>query len=96
MPAYAIFHVDEIIDRERLKAYQQAAHPTVAEFGGKVIAAYGRQEIVEGPPLVGIVTIEFPSYEIAQAWYHSPGYSNAKRLREGAVSCRAAIVDGKP
>lgn len=95
MPAYVIFHVDEIIDRDRLKAYQQAAHPTVAQFGGKVIAAYGKQEIVEGPPLAGIVTIEFADYETAQAWYHSPGYSAAKQLRAGAVRCRAAIIDGK-
>lgn len=96
MPGYAIFQVDEILDRDRLKTYQQAAHPTLAKFGGKVIVAYGKQELVEGPALVGNVIIEFPSYEAAQQWYHSDAYSDAKQLRAGAVRCRACIVDGKP
>ena len=95
MKGYVIFYVDAVHDRARLKAYQAAGGPTLAEFGGKVIIAYGEQEPVEGPPMFGVVTIEFPTYQAAQGWYHSEGYQAAKAIRETAATCRAVIVAGK-
>jgi uncharacterized protein (DUF1330 family) len=97
MKAQVIFFVEKIHDREGLKAYQKAAHPTLEEAGGRVIVAYGRQEVVEGSDLAGVVVVEFPNYEAAQAWYHSPGYTQAAHLRKsGAAECHAVIVEARP
>ncbi len=96
MTAHVIFFVEKIHDPAGLRAYQAAAHPTLAEAGGRVISAYGEQEVVEGAPLAGVVVIEFPTYEAAQAWYHSPGYTKAAALRKGgAAECHAVIVRGR-
>ncbi|MFO1426016.1 MAG: DUF1330 domain-containing protein [Steroidobacteraceae bacterium] len=95
MKGYVIFYVEQILDPAQLKAYQQAAHPTLVPHGGRVIIGYGRQEPVEGDPVVGVVTVEFPSYESARAWYHSGGYQSAKALRADAARCRAVIVEGR-
>ena len=95
MKSYVIFYVEEVSDPSALKAYQAAAHPTLAEHGGKVIVAYGQQEMVEGSAIKGVVEIEFPSYDAARAWYHSDGYQQAKKLRDGGVRCHAVIVEAK-
>jgi uncharacterized protein (DUF1330 family) len=96
MPAYVIFYVEKINDLAGLKAYQKAAHPTLSAAGGRVIVGYGQQEWVEGPPLAGVVIVEFPTFEAASAWYHSPGYTQAAKLRKsGAAECHAVIVQGR-
>jgi uncharacterized protein (DUF1330 family) len=96
MTAQVIFFVEKINDRDGLKAYQKAAHPTLEAAGGRVIVAYGRQEVVEGSDLAGVVVVEFPDYESAQNWYHSPGYTQAAKLRQsGAAECHAVIVEGR-
>jgi uncharacterized protein (DUF1330 family) len=96
MTAHVIFFVEKINDPAGLKAYQRAAHPTLEPAGGRVTIAYGEQEVVEGSPLAGVVMIEFPTYEAARAWYHSPGYTQAAAIRKaGAAECHAVIVQGK-
>jgi len=95
MKGHAIFYVQGITDHERLKAYQVAAHPSVRAFGGKVIAAYGQQEVVEGYEVRGIVLIQFPDYKSATDWYHSPEYQAAKKIRHGAVTCHTVIFEGR-
>lgn len=95
MKGYVIFYVEEITDPKSLKDYQNAAHPTLEQHGGKVFVGYGRQEVVEGPPVRGVVSIEFPSYEAAREWYHSAAYQEAKVIRRAAVTCHAVIVEGK-
>ena len=95
MSAYVIFLVDEISDSERLAAYRALAQPTVLKAGGRVIVGYERHEVVEGEPIVGVVMIEFPTFEAAQEWYRSPEYTEAAKLRKIGALCRAVIVDGR-
>lgn len=95
MTAYVIYQVDEISDPEQLEKYKQAAHPTLQAAGGKILAAYGRQEVVEGESIVGVVVVEFSTFEAAQNWYHSPAYKQATALRLKAASVRAVIVEGR-
>jgi uncharacterized protein (DUF1330 family) len=95
MKSYVVFYVEGITDQERLKAYQVAAHPSVSAFGGRVISAYGRQEVVEGHEIRGIVLIQFPDYQSAADWYHSPDYQAAKQIRHGAVNCHTVIFEGR-
>jgi uncharacterized protein (DUF1330 family) len=96
MPAYVIFFVDEINEPDGLNAYKKAAFPSLVAAGGKPVIAYGKQEVVEGAPMAGVVTLEFPTFETASTWYHSPEYAEAKKLRENGVAvCRAVIVEGR-
>ena len=96
MTAYVIFFVEEISDAGQLDQYKQAAHPTLKHAGGSVVIAYGRQELLEGPPLAGVVMVEFPTFEAAQDWYHSAEYQKAAELRMLAARSRAVIVEGLP
>jgi uncharacterized protein (DUF1330 family) len=95
MTGHVIFFVEDISDPEQLKKYQKAAHPTIGDFGGKVTIAYGRQEIVEGGELKGVVMVEFPTFEAAQQWYHSTAYQEAAALRKFAARTHTVIVEAR-
>lgn len=41
-----------------------------------------------------IVVLEFPELSDAKAYYHSPEYSEARKLREGIGSFEVIAVDG--
>ena len=96
MNGYVIFYVEEISDPDQLEKYKQAAHPTLKAAGGKVVAAYGRQEVVEGESLAGVVMIKFDNYENARDWYRSAAYQEAKELRKFAARTHAIIIEGRP
>jgi uncharacterized protein (DUF1330 family) len=40
------------------------------------------------------VVLEFPDLDAARRWYDSPGYGEARRLREGAATLRMVAVQG--
>ena len=42
-------------------------------------AYYGRQEVLEGAAVEGVVILEFPTFDEAKAWYDSPAY---RKVRE--------------
>ncbi len=41
-----------------------------------------------------IAILEFPSAEQAKAWYHSPGYSAIKGIRQRAAIASLVLVPG--
>jgi len=94
MKAYVIFYVESIADPELLERYKHAARPTLATAGGSVTVAYGRHEVLEGAPLAGVVTVEFPTFDAARAWYHSEAYSAASELRKSATKAHVVLVEG--
>ena len=59
-----------------------------------VLAAYGRQEVIEGPDVEGVVILEFPTFEAAKAWYDSPAYRKVREHRFRGADYRAVIVEG--
>ena len=61
--------------------YSQKVGKTLSGHPVKVLAAYGRQEVVEGPEVEGVVILEFPSFEAAKAWYDSPAYREVREHR---------------
>lgn len=59
------------------------------------LAIHGRQEVLEGPKNEDIVILEFPSYEAAQAWYHSsPEYRAASEHRFQEGDYRFILTEG--
>ncbi len=94
MPAYLIARV-EVTDWSRYQEYTKATPGAIARFGGKFIVRGGKVETFEGPPETRrVVIIEFPSLDQAKAFYHSPEYAQAKKLREGAAIGQFLAVDG--
>lgn len=94
MSAYAIFIRDSTRDPVELERYSQVAGNTLAGYRVKILAAYGRQEVLEGPPVEGVVILKFPSIEAAKAWYDSPAYAEAREHRFKGATYRAVVVEG--
>ena len=94
MPAYAIFIRDSTRDPKELETYSRVAPATLAGHPVTPRVAYGRHEVLEGPPIEGAVVLEFPTFEAARAWYDSPAYREAREHRFKSASYRAFIVQG--
>ena len=94
MPAYVIIETD-IHDPEQYERYKAASPAAVAAGDGRFLARGGELAVLEGdwdPPR--IVVLEFPDLETAKRWYESPGYQEAKQLRDGAANLRMVAVEG--
>jgi uncharacterized protein (DUF1330 family) len=94
MPAYVIVETD-IHDPEQYSHYQAASPDAVHAGGGRFVVRGGELAVLEGDWRPSrLVILEFPDLETAKAWYESPKYEEAKRLREGAASLRMVAVQG--
>ena len=94
MPAYAIFIRETTRDPSELAIYTPKAAASMAGHAMSILAAYGRQEVLEGPEAEGVVIVEFPSMEVANAWYDSPAYREARAHRFRGADYRAILVEG--
>ena len=94
MPAYVIFIRERTLDPSELDAYAKAAGPSLEGLPFKVLAAYGRQEVLEGPAAEGVAIAEFPTMEAARRWYESPAYQAAAQHRFKGAIYRGFIVEG--
>lgn len=98
MPAFIAFLID-IRDQAAFSDYARAAAPTYAMYGGGVALRGPIVGLLEGDLDVKqdtrLVVLQFPSLERARAWWHSPQYQTAVKLRRHPVSdSRAFLVDG--
>lgn len=94
MPAYAIFIRERTRDQAALDVYSPLAGASLDGHSLKILAAYGRQETVEGATSEGTVILEFPTLEAARAWYESPAYRAAREHRFRGADYRAFFVEG--
>ena len=74
--------------------YVKAASVAIAKFGGKPMVRGGRCETLEGTTRKRNVVLEFADYDTARAYYHSPEYQAAIKLREHAGEDNIAVVEG--
>ena len=94
MSAYAIFTRVKTIDPAEMKVYSENVQETVKGHNYKLLAAYGRKEVLEGPESEGILIMEFPNMQAAKAWYDSPAYRQVREHRFKGAEYRAVIVEG--
>lgn len=94
MAAYAIFLREETLDQTELDTYAASVAPVLEKFTPEVLAAYGAQEVVEGPATEGVVLLRFPSFEDATRWYHSSEYQGIVGHRLKGARYRGIIVQG--
>ena len=93
MPVYFIAQVD-VHDRAGYDAYQEAAAKAPAH-GVKVLALDDTPVVMEGSwsgPKT--VILEFDSEQELRAWYDSPAYRAAAKIRQGATTSNVVMVHG--
>lgn len=94
MTAYIIVRI-EADDPALLKDYQLATPPVVEKYRGRFIVRGGPVITLEGPEEKRrIVLLEFPTMSDAEAFYHSPEYAAAKKLRQEVSVAEFIAVDG--
>ncbi len=93
MPGYIVANY-KINDPEAFENYPPAVGPTLAQYGGRILAADRSVRPVEGSPQSVIVIVEFETAEAAQRWYDSPENSAVKGLRTSTTEGWLAIADG--
>ncbi len=81
MAVYAVFTRESTRDAAELATYSQKVGDTLTGHPVEVLAAYGRQEVLEGPEVEGVVILEFPYLDEAKAWYDSPDYREVREHR---------------
>ena len=94
MATYIVFTRESTNNPAELETYSEKVGPTLTGHPVSVLAAYGRQEVIEGPDVEGVVILEFPTFEAAKAWYNSPAYRQVREHRFRGATYRAVIVEG--
>ena len=94
MAAYIVFTRESTRDAAELATYSQKVGPTAAGHNLTPRAIYGRHEVIEGPPVEGVVILEFPTFDEAKTWYDSPAYTEVRQHRFKGADYRAVIVEG--
>lgn len=94
MTAYVIADVS-VTNPEAYAGYRPLAAASIAQYGGQFIARGGAVETLEGGWSPGrVVIIEFPSMAAARAWYASPEYQAALKIRLANSTGRAILTEG--
>ncbi len=94
MPAYLISTI-EVSDPAGYEEYKKLVPPALAKYGGKFIVRGGDIEYKEGDwRPKRIVVAEFESMDKARAFYNSPEYAPAKRIRQRTSTASILFVAG--
>jgi len=94
MPAYVVLDV-EVQDPKVYERYKELAPPAIAAYGGRYLARGGRTQTMEGEWQPSrLVILEFPTAEKARAWWDSPQYSAAKKLRQSCARTEMVLIEG--
>jgi uncharacterized protein (DUF1330 family) len=94
MTAYIVAEAEAILNDEAYQRYRPHGAAAVAAHRGAYLIRGGPAHSLEGdwrPQKLSI--LQFPSIEMAQAWYDSPEYRAAREMRAGAVRMRLVAVD---
>jgi uncharacterized protein (DUF1330 family) len=93
LPGYLILN-GEVTDPDGYEEYKAGAQRVIAEHGGRYLARGGAVTAVEGDWLPRVVVVEFPSYDAALAFYHSPEYQGLAEIRKRYSTSSVVIVEG--
>jgi len=85
----------KINDSPKYEEYKKLTPESLRPYGGKFIVRGGKAELIEGEEEANrIVVLEFENREKAKAWWNSPLYNEAKKIRQGAAKTRMILVEG--
>src|SRR5262245_1181106 len=88
----------KVIDPVAYARYRDATKEAMRNFPRKVLARGGRFEVLEGQTHYDrFVILEYPSFDAALTYFHSPEYQGAAELRRaGGNSSEVVVLDGVP
>lgn len=93
MPAYVLVEVD-IQDPKEYEAYKKLTPATVEAHGGKFIIRGNPVQVMEGEwNHDRMVMLEFPSKKIAEEWYYSKEYQEARAIRLKVSTAKFFIIE---
>lgn len=94
MTVYAIGQIS-IYDRDRYHRYAASFLPTLAPYGGTILAADEAPAAVEGDLNCGkVILLKFPDEEAFRAWERSPEYAEIAVERRAATTGTVLLVKG--
>lgn len=94
MSAYIIAKI-KVTNPDQFKKYQIATPAILKKYKGEFIVRGGSVNTLEGAEETArLVVIEFPDQKHANAFFNSPEYTEARKLREGAATAEFISVDG--
>ena len=94
MTVYAVAQA-RVTDPAQLDSYVAAASPTLHAHDARVIAFDEAVTVIEGETdRPRVVILEFDDAAAFHAWYDSPEYQAAKKLREDASVGTFLLVEG--
>lgn len=96
MPAYMIVTA-AIHDRDRfVSGYGAAAAALIEKFGGEYLLRGPGAECLEGDFGDGasMVISKWPDRDAIKAFWNSPEYAEAKKLRDGLADVQVLVIDG--
>lgn len=94
MPAYVVLDV-EVQDPKVYEQYKELAPPAIAAYGGRYLARGGRTQTLEGGWKPSrLVILEFPTAEKARAWWDSPEYAAARKVRQTCARTEMVLIEG--
>ncbi len=94
MTAYIVFTREKTLDKAELDIYSANVGPAMAGHSFTAHAIYGRHEVLEGPPVEGVVILSFPTFEAAKAWYDSPAYTEVRQQRFKGADYQVTLIQG--
>ena len=84
----------EDIGPQELERYWSGIQATTKGHPIEVLAAYGKNEVLEGDPIEGIVIAKFPNVKAAKDWYHSEAYQRVAKHRKDGAIYHGLVVEG--
>jgi len=94
MAAYIIVEV-EVNDPVKYEDYKKMTPLSLPLYGGKFIARGGKAKLLEGnKDPQRIVILQFDNSDQAMAWWSSPEYAEAKKLRQSIATTRMILIEG--
>jgi len=85
---------ERVTNPAELETYGQMAPRAREGHAITPLAFYGAPDVLEGPPIEGVVIHRFPTLEDARRWYDSPAYQAARGHRQRGADYRVFIVEG--
>tara|TARA_B100000035_G_scaffold292256_1_gene280761 strand:- start:135 stop:422 length:288 start_codon:yes stop_codon:yes gene_type:complete len=94
MKGYVVCVYKSISDESALKDYASKARTAVEKYQGSFLVRGGKKIVTEGEDSPRTVVIEFSSFEMAEKFYNSKEYQEAKSILRGKVIRQYQIVEG--
>jgi len=94
VPAYVLGDI-RVTGSAAFDAYRTPAAESIAQYGGRVLAAVGRKELLDGGPVPErVVVSEFADTAAARRWYYSPEYQAVLPIRLRAAQGCVFLIEG--